>query len=264
MTEPRVDKLRTIRLLLSKAEGAATPAEAEAYTAKATELMARHGIDEALLAADAGATAEAVASLRLRTPAPYARSKADLLVRIAGGLGAEAVYHGATGTRCIAVTVFGYPTDLELINLIYASTLLQGTRAVDAVHPPWNVEVSTTTYRRSWWTGFADQIGSRLRKAREARIAEREEVEQEAADLAAETAPAGDAAEGKALVSVALVLTDRRQRIGHAVAVAFPKLHRTASASGAGGYGRGVRDGDRADLGTGQIGGSRAAIGVRA
>ena len=45
-----IDKLDTVRKLLAKADGAATPAEAEVYTAKAIELMARHGIDEALLA----------------------------------------------------------------------------------------------------------------------------------------------------------------------------------------------------------------------
>ncbi|MGH3566379.1 MAG: DUF2786 domain-containing protein, partial [Pseudonocardia sp.] len=45
------EKLDTVRKLLAKAEGAATQAEAETYTAKAMELMARHGIDSALLAA---------------------------------------------------------------------------------------------------------------------------------------------------------------------------------------------------------------------
>ena len=47
------DKLDTVRKLLAKAERAATAAEAEIYTAKAVELMARHGIDQALLAAAA-------------------------------------------------------------------------------------------------------------------------------------------------------------------------------------------------------------------
>ncbi len=42
-------RLTTIRNLLAKAEATTFPAEAEAFTAKATELMARHRIDEALV-----------------------------------------------------------------------------------------------------------------------------------------------------------------------------------------------------------------------
>ena len=45
------DKLARIRKLLAQAEDpAATTAEAEAFNAKAAELMARHGVDATLLA----------------------------------------------------------------------------------------------------------------------------------------------------------------------------------------------------------------------
>ena len=44
-------KLEVIRKLLAKAERAATAQEATAYNAKAAEMMARHGVDTALLAA---------------------------------------------------------------------------------------------------------------------------------------------------------------------------------------------------------------------
>ncbi|MEI2714004.1 MAG: DUF2786 domain-containing protein [Nocardioides sp.] len=45
------NRLARIRKLLAQAEDpACTPAEAEAFTAKAADLMARYGIDEALLA----------------------------------------------------------------------------------------------------------------------------------------------------------------------------------------------------------------------
>ena len=42
-------RLITIRNLLAKAEATSFPAEAEAFTAKASELMARYAIDEAML-----------------------------------------------------------------------------------------------------------------------------------------------------------------------------------------------------------------------
>jgi len=49
---PEPNLLERVRKLLAKAEDdSVTPAEAEALTAKAAELMARYGIDRALLAA---------------------------------------------------------------------------------------------------------------------------------------------------------------------------------------------------------------------
>ena len=50
--EPPAELLDRVRKLLAKAEDdGVTPAEAEALTAKAAELMARYGIDRALLGA---------------------------------------------------------------------------------------------------------------------------------------------------------------------------------------------------------------------
>ena len=51
-TQPPTDLLDRVRKLLAKAEDeGVTPHEAEALTAKAAELMARYGIDRALLGA---------------------------------------------------------------------------------------------------------------------------------------------------------------------------------------------------------------------
>ena len=49
VVEPRI--LDKVRALLAKAESTEFPEEAEAYTAKAQELMARHRIDRAVLGA---------------------------------------------------------------------------------------------------------------------------------------------------------------------------------------------------------------------
>jgi hypothetical protein len=48
MTDP---VLARVRKLLAKAEDPCTRAEAEAFTAKATELIAKYGVDRAMLAA---------------------------------------------------------------------------------------------------------------------------------------------------------------------------------------------------------------------
>ena len=71
--------LAKVRKLLAKAEDpATTPAEAEAYTAKAAALMAAYGIDRALLAL-ADPTLDVVGDLVVVLERPYAADKADLL-----------------------------------------------------------------------------------------------------------------------------------------------------------------------------------------
>src|SRR5262249_8603304 len=76
--------LDRIRALLAKAESTEFPEEAEALTARAQQLMARHRIDQALLAARAGevrADGQAAGPVGRRLPidAPYESAKAALL-----------------------------------------------------------------------------------------------------------------------------------------------------------------------------------------
>ena len=120
------DKLDTVRKLLAKAEGAATVAEAETYTAKAVELMARHGIDAALLAA-ADPGRDAIGPLRIGMQDPYSAGKARLLGWTAQALGCRWVMHGAWGGKVAAVTVFGHASDRERAEMLYTSLLLQAT-----------------------------------------------------------------------------------------------------------------------------------------
>ena len=108
------DKLARIRKLLAQAEDpAATAAEAEAFNAKAAELMARHGVDAALLAAgDPGR--EVVGDLTVELLAPYAYEKASLGTAVARGLRCSAVLRKSrsrAGTAH-ALHLFGHTTDL--------------------------------------------------------------------------------------------------------------------------------------------------------
>jgi len=99
------DQLARIRKLLAQAEDrAATPAEAEAFNAKAAELMARYGVDAALLAAsDPGR--EVVGDLTVELLAPYAYEKGSLGAAVARGLRCSAVLRRtrqAGATRVLA------------------------------------------------------------------------------------------------------------------------------------------------------------------
>ena len=231
-----IDKLDTVRKLLAKADGAATPAEAEVYTAKAVELMARHGIDEALLGAAAPHRDE-VATCRIPVADPYSAGKARLLAWTASALRCRAVLHEAGGGRVAAVTVLGFASDRARVELLYTSLLLQASAQLARQRPAW-VGESVAAYRRSWLHGFAVRVHQRLVEA-EARAAE--------SAAAARASPSAGPSAGP---SVALVLADRRARVDRAYAEEFPQIGRARHARLSGsGYAAGTQAGARADLG---------------
>ncbi len=226
------DKLARIRKLLAQAEDpAATPAEAEAFNAKATELMARHGVDAALLAAS-DPDRDVVGDLTIDLLAPYAYEKASLGTAVARGLRCSAVLRTTRrpGQTTHALHLFGHTTDLVLTEMLLTSLLVQGTGELTRRPVPRGEHPAA--YRRTWWLGFASAIAARL-------------AEVEAA-AARESEPAF-AATGS---SAALVLADRAAVAEQSAAVAYPRL-RTARArylSGGGGV-DGHAAGQRADLG---------------
>ncbi|MHA6615466.1 DUF2786 domain-containing protein [Pseudonocardia sp. DLS-67] len=222
-------KLATVRKLLAKAERAATAAESETYTAKAVELMARHGIDAALLAA-ATPGSDVIGPLRVAMQDPYSAGKARLLGWTAAALGCRWVLHGAWAGKVAAVTVFGHASDRERVELLYTSLLLQATAQLVRVRPPRPGE-SVAAYRRSWLEGFSAQIHRRL--------------------VEAEERAAGHTPEGPH-PGVAVVLADRRRRVEQEFASTYPRLAtlRPSMLSGSG-RAAGAQAGQRADLGGG-------------
>lgn len=239
---PGTAKLGTVRKLLAKAEGAATPAEAEAYMAKAVELMARHGIDEALLSA-ARPGRDEIGPLRIAMQDTYSAGMARLLGWTASALGCRWIMHGARGGKVAAVTVFGHASDRRRVELLYTSLQLQATSRLVRVRPPRAGE-SVAAYRRSWLRGFAAEVHRRL--------------------VCAEDAARATAAQGSAGCSVALALADRRQQVESAFAASFPRLAtaRGAVLSGSGDA-AGALAGRLADLGSGGIGsGGHRALGA--
>ncbi len=232
MTADDGARLGRIRKLLAKAERAGTSEEAMTYTQKAVELMARHGIDAALLAA-AEPGRDDIGATRVDIADPYSAGKARLLAWTAGALRCRALLHQVRGGRVTAVTVFGFSSDRERVELLFTSLLVQAARELGRCRPAFRGE-SVAAYRRSWLHGFALQVHRRLAEAEE-RAARSDGVESGAEAAAARTA---------------LVLADRRGRVERAFADAFPGTSRARRSSLSGsGFTAGAAAGDRADLG---------------
>jgi hypothetical protein len=158
--EQRAKMLSKVRSLLAKAESTEFPAEAEAFTAKAQDLMTRHAIDEALLAADAGESVH-VHGVRVLIDQPYAMEKAQLLHVVAEANRVRAVWNDFAS----CVTLVGVPADVEQVDLLFTSTLVQATRAMT------QATLSSAAFRRAFLHAFAVRIGERLTTSSEQAVA---------------------------------------------------------------------------------------------
>ena len=116
--------LARVRKLLAKAEDeGVTPAEAQALTAKAAELMAKYGIDRALLAASAAGDRPAGRPGDRRRQ-PVGPGQGASAVRAGRGAALPVRILPLHGPGC-RIHVFGYASDIERTDLLYTSLLMQ-------------------------------------------------------------------------------------------------------------------------------------------
>lgn len=224
--------LDKVRKLLAKAEDpACTPQEAAAFNDKAAELIAKYGVDQALLAAT-DARLDPVGGRVIDVPAPYARDKVSLLGGVALALRCKAVQ--VQRAEGYSVHVFGCASDLERVELLFTSLLVQAAYGLAAAAVPgWE---SVAAYRRSWLAGFQIAVVQRLREA--------------------ERRAAAGAAPGPGGRSLALVLVDRGRDVDRALAEAYPRVSAARPRRLAGsGRNAGAIAGQQADLGGHRVAG---------
>ncbi|MGH9229150.1 MAG: DUF2786 domain-containing protein [Acidimicrobiales bacterium] len=234
--DPRI--VHRVTALLAKAESTTYPDEAEALTAKAQELMTRHAIDVAAVEAERGGGAR-VSGRRIGIDDPYARARVMLLSEVARANRCRAVWSRGLGFA----TVFGDEGDLDAVEVLYTSLLVQATRAMVGARRPGNggggrgapSGSATRSFRQSFLVAYANRIGDRLRQVAEATAAQ---------------AAAGHAG-GRGGDSFLPVLARRADAAEAAAAAAFPNL-KTFSTTGrdAEGWAAGRQAADRAHLGT--------------
>ncbi|WJJ10478.1 DUF2786 domain-containing protein [Prescottella equi] len=156
--DPKV--LNKIRGLLAKAEATEFAEEAETFTAKAQELMTRYAISAALLHATVPGS-PTVRSRRIHLDNPYVKEKVHLLTAIGEANRVRTVWFDRFGIA----TVVGSPVDLDQVDLLFTSLLVQATRAMQESSPRAKRGARTTSFRKAFLFGFAVRIGQRLKEA---------------------------------------------------------------------------------------------------
>lgn len=163
-------KLDVVRKLLAKAERAGTPEEAEAFAAKAEELMARYSIDAALAAQQPGKT-DPIGTRTIKLDG-YPIPKAQLLQAIAVNMSCQVILTSFANNRGLKIaTIYGHESDLEAFDILATSLLLQATTAATATHKR-APHINGRTFRHNFLLGFAARVGQRMSAARVSAAAE--------------------------------------------------------------------------------------------
>jgi hypothetical protein len=218
--------------LLAKAESTEFPEEAEALSAKAQELMSRYSLHQAVLDHDLGRD-PVVSGRRLWIDAPYTDAKTLLVQAVAVANRARAVWSRDPGF----VTVIGVESDLDSIELLVTSLLVQANRAMLAAgrHTTRGGTSRTRSFRQSFIVSYATRIGERLQTASSSATAE----------LDAQLQRAEPAAAGR-LLPVLAARADATEELTERL---FPTtVQRSVSASNAAGWTAGRAAADLAQL----------------
>lgn len=235
--------LEKVRKMLTLAENpAATPAEAEAFTARAAELMAKYGIEQAMVDALKGKGERQVpGNRRITCAAPYASEKVALLNRLGLAMGCQCVQ---TRDRLpgggLVLHMFGFEADMQRAELLYTSLLLQQITAMRFAETMGDVRGGIKAWRRSFLNGYAHAVGNRV-----------DAIEAEARN-------AHEAGTDR----TALVVADRKVQVGAAVAGEYPRLHTQRRSLTGYGHRSGRAAGEAADIGGRAVGGHGRAIGA--
>lgn len=220
--------LTRVRALLAKAESTDFPEEAEALSTKAQELMSRHALERAIVDAAGGDDPEPATARRLWLENPYLDAKSLLVDAVAAANRCRTVFSPHFGF----ITVLGDEVDLEAVEVLSTSLLVQATKAMLAGGSRTSHGRSRTrSYRQSFLVAYATRIGERLSTATEQAV----------------TAEAEAGNDTRLLP----VLAAREQAVDRLFDEMFPDLvHRSVSVSNAEGYHAGRAAADLAVLDT--------------
>jgi hypothetical protein len=219
--------LTKVRALLAKAESTEFEEEADAFFAKAQELMSRYSLERAMLDATEGGTDSAPSGRRIWLDAPYVSAKSLLIDQVARANRSRTVFH--SGLEC--VTVLGAEVDLELVEVLSTSLQVHASTAMVAAGRQLDRtgQSRTKSFRQSFLVSYATRFGERLTEA----------------DTATAHVMADEIGDGRLLP----VLAARSAAVDARLTELFPNLStRRVSVSNGAGWGAGRVAADLADL----------------
>ena len=153
-------KLNQVRALLAKAEAeGCTREEAEALTAKAAELMAKYGIERAMLAAEDPRSDE-LADFQFDVEGAYTDATATLIHGIAKAFRCQTIQ--LSGTRGGRMHIFGFKSDLERVEIMFTSLDLQMVNALLHDVPDGTANIDSVS--RGYCFAYASAVVARLQE----------------------------------------------------------------------------------------------------
>jgi hypothetical protein len=244
--------------LLAQAEGTDNEHEAAAFVERAQQLATMHAVDlerarERQRRRQQRGTAEPLVQERVDVGGKGRRGNRHrvLLYAVVAGVNDVMVNVAHDSTYVLG---FGHRSDLDVVERLWASLAVQMTTAAQrrldrGEHR--SSGVAALSWRLSFYDGWVDAVGRRLREARERALAQ----QPQAADPGS-----GPDADGEPPVSAALVLRAKAERVQdfYAQTSQARGSWRGAASGRTQGSGAAVRsgraDGSRADLGQDRLG----------
>ncbi len=225
-----------VRKLMDKAAATSNSHEADAFSRKAAELIARHRIDPEALVEVRGDEL-AVREISLGRGA-YVRARLALLMAVADAHDSRVVF-ASTPTGTIAY-VAGHVSDLDLVEVMYTS--LHAQAAAQMALERRATPAATQRHRRSFLFGYADRVAKSFDEVR-------------AAAQAGSSTPVPVDATGRSLARL-----ERVERVEKFLGRRFGRVRTARSSAGAelGGWNAGSAAAAQADLGRQRVAGRRS------
>ena len=168
---PSTEKDRIARVMKLQDKAGAfgvTSAEAETLTAKAAELMARHGITKMMVdKARADAAPVRPGDKLIRFVPPFHNQQKDMLMRLGDAMGLHPLWHKMPPSPAnrgkyryeLAVELFGAPADIENCHDLFEWLMAQA-KALFRTELPGGAK---SAYKQSWLNGFSAAVSARVR-----------------------------------------------------------------------------------------------------
>ncbi len=221
--------LDRVRKLFDKANATSNVHEADAFSRKAAELVARHRIDPTRLAAASADDRVELQEMALGRGA-YVRARLALLTTIGDHHDVRVVFR--TTPAGMVAYLAGYASDVDVVELLYHSLHQQAASQMAGISR--GTGAATQRFRRSFLMGFASRIGALL-------------------DSTEKEAGLGRAA--ATVESTALALRARSEHVDAFVRAEFGRVRSAAATTPAQatGWHAGVAAAERADVGRARI-----------